>query len=346
MKLQWTAAIALCACLVAVGCSKNKESIVKTADGVHLSAADIDRDPTALLPSGVIGLASLDGPQLFASQFGQQLLGLLRSRAPIPPGAGFDPQRDLERVIVGFYSMQGADAVAVATGNFKPDAIEAAADGTTHTALGAPLVKQTYAGRTMYLSRNIGFVVMTSRTVILGNETAIRRVLDRIEEGRVTRAIPTWWDEFSRGQTAPLFAAADFTTNPLIAPNTDEMPFMKGVQTVKLVGTFQPPGVHVTGSMTYASADAAVAGAASLKELHSTISRWGFLASLVGLAQPIRTLDVQPRGSDVAVAATVEGQGVATLLEYLAKKAAEGAPPPAPPPAPSAPPPAPVVPPQ
>ncbi len=341
----WLRVVAVVATLaVPLSCSKKNEVIVKTVDGMSLNEEDIDRDPTALLPSGVIGLAALNGPQLFQSQFGQQLLALLRTRAPIPAGAGFDPQRDLQKVLIGFYSMQGADAVAIATGTFNPKAIEDAADGTTQTPLGAPLVKQKYAGRTMYLSRNVGFVVITKRTVILGNETAIRRVLDRIEEGRVKRAIPPWWDEFASKQTAPLYAGADFTGNPLLGPNTDELPFLEGVQKMQIVGTFQPPGIHATGTLTSASADAATAGAASLLRMHKTISQWGFLAALVGLAQPVRTLQAVPHASDVNISATIEGAGVATLLEYLAKKAAEGpiavpaGPPTAVPPLPPAPP--------
>jgi hypothetical protein len=110
---------------LAVACSKKEEIIVESADGAELSAAQIDQDPLALLPSGAIGVFRVDAPQLFASEFGQRMNRLVSARVPVPPSAGFDPARDLSVLHIGLYSMQGADFAVVATGNFDPAAIEA-----------------------------------------------------------------------------------------------------------------------------------------------------------------------------------------------------------------------------
>jgi hypothetical protein len=75
--------IALLALAVA-GCPKKDEVIIQTAEGKELTAADIDRDPLALLPGGMVGLAYVDAQKLFASQFGQKLLTIARARSPVP----------------------------------------------------------------------------------------------------------------------------------------------------------------------------------------------------------------------------------------------------------------------
>ena len=67
--------------------------------------------------------------------------------------------------------------------------IEAAADGSQVTPLGVPVVRSTYAGRKLYTVANFGFSVLTSHTVLFGNETGIRRTLDRIERGDVYRLV-------------------------------------------------------------------------------------------------------------------------------------------------------------
>jgi len=61
----------------------------------------------ALLPGGVIGVASVDTKALLGSQFGAKTLAILSQRLPVPPSAGFNPERDLSHLYLGFYSMQG-----------------------------------------------------------------------------------------------------------------------------------------------------------------------------------------------------------------------------------------------
>jgi hypothetical protein len=67
--LQTIALLSLGSCVLlpaAVGCG-SEEVVVKTADGVELSAKDIDNNPLALLPGGSLGTFSIDAPKLFQS---------------------------------------------------------------------------------------------------------------------------------------------------------------------------------------------------------------------------------------------------------------------------------------
>src|SRR5688500_3895247 len=132
-------------------CAKQEDVIVRSGEGKALTAPAIDADPIALLPGNAVGVATIDAKKLFQSSFGNSLLAIVRARSPVPARADFEPSRDLERIYLGAYSMQGADVAAVAVGTFKPERI-AEAEGELKTITGAPVVKSSYAGRTLYTS--------------------------------------------------------------------------------------------------------------------------------------------------------------------------------------------------
>jgi hypothetical protein len=318
MKRGW--AVALSVFVTLAGCSKKQDVIVATADQVNVTAEDIDRDPVALLPGGAIGIARVDATALFQSQFGQRLLSIVSSRVPLPPSAGFDPARDLTTLYIGMYSMQGADVATVATGTFHPDAIEHAADGTTMTPLGAPLVKTTYAKRTLYVSRNIGFSVLTEHTVLLGDETGIRRSLDRLTEGRARHDVPKWMDNVLTTQNASMAAAFDFAGQPLAASIVQQLPFLRGVKTARVLGNFQPPGLNFAGSLAYPDPDSAQQGAQSLLQVNQLLRSYSFLMQIAGIGNPIQNLQAQPNGNDTDFVVAVESRAVEWALNQVASQ--------------------------
>ncbi len=309
----WRLFSALLLPLALGGCPKKEEVIVETAADRAMTDAEIDADPAALLPGGAVGVVGGDAKLLFASPFGQRLAAM--ARAPIPESAGFEPTRDLERVIVGFYSMQGADFAAVATGNFDRAKIEAAADGTQKTPLGAPLVKSSYAGRDLYTSRNVGFVVMTARTVILGNETGIRRALDRVKEGRVRRALPEGFEELSKTPNAPVVAVFDLRAQSMTDAVRSQLPFLNDLETARVLANFEAPGVNLAGTLTYPDTEKATAGSQNLRALADNAQAWGWVISLLGIPQPIRKLETEVSERDTKFVAALDGDAMAALLD-------------------------------
>lgn len=314
----------LVALLVLGGCHR-QEVIVKTTDGRKLRAEDIDRDPLALLPGGAIGILYLDAQALYASPFGQGVSRLAESHTPVPASANYQPQRDLERMYVGFYSMQGADFAGVATGVFDKEAIEAAADGTQVTPLGVPVVKSTYADRSLYTAANLGFVVLTSRTALFGNETGIRRTLDRIDRGIVKQEVPDWALDLLQRPDVPMAAAFDLESNPVSAAARNQLPFAAGLHRVRMVGNFADPGINVAGTATYADAASAELGATGMNDLQTTIRQWGWAAALLGIRQPIRQMQAHPNGSQVDFVIGLDGAAVTALLEQASKVVAPAA---------------------
>lgn len=320
----WFAKVALGTALVLSGCSKKPDVIVKTADDAQMTEAQIDGDPIALLPGNAIGVGHVDTAAFFKSAFGQRMKALANARIPLPPSAGFDPERDLTEVYVGVYSMQGADTLAVAKGRFDPAAIARAADGTTNTPLGAPLVKTTYSKRTIYVSRNVGFVVLSAHTVLLGNETGIRRALDRLSEGRVTHATPKWVDKVLETPNAAMAVAVDLVGKPVAEGVSKSMPFLAGLRTARIVGNFEPPGMNFAGTLTYPDADAARAGATGIQGLRQRIQQYSFFMTLAGIGNPIERLEVAPSGSDAQFVLALEARAVEWLLGMLADRFAAG----------------------
>ncbi|MFZ5891429.1 MAG: hypothetical protein ACOY0T_10290 [Myxococcota bacterium] len=327
-SLFWCGALA--ASLALSGCAKKQDVIVESGEGKALGASAIDADPIALLPANAVGVYTLDARALAASPFGARLVAIAKARSPLPASAGFDPGRDLERVYGGLYSMQGADSVGIAVGQFKPDQIEQAAQAPGAVANGVPLTRSEYAGRVMYTSRGMGFSVLTERTLLLGDETGLRRALDRVQEGRVKRQLPNWMITTLENKSAPLAFGADLTSQPLPAAAREQLAFVDGLRTVALLGNFADPGLNLAGTLTYGEADAAHRGAENLKQLHGQLSSYAPLMALLGIPQPVRSLNAQAEDKEVRFVAGVDGAAVAVLLEkaesYLSSLAARPAP--------------------
>jgi hypothetical protein len=298
-----------------LGCSHKADVVVKTGADKEFTGAQIDADPVPLLPGDAIGVLSIDAPALFNSSFGDRVRAVVEKRLPLPPSADFEPKRDLDHVWLGFYSMQGADVAGVATGHFDRDKIEASADGVQPTALGVPVVKTSYAGRTLYTAGTVGFSVLTAKTALIGNDTGMRRTLDRIQEGRVKRQLPEYMDKLLAASKAPIIGGFDFTSNPLPDATRQDLAFLKGVKTLSLVGNFDDPGLNLAGTLSYEDADAAQRGAQNLIALRQLVERYAPFLALLGIAQPVRQLEAEPKDKDVSFVLAVDGAAVAALLD-------------------------------
>jgi hypothetical protein len=301
-------------------CGKKEDVIIAAADRVKVTAADVDRDPLALMPSGAIGLMRVDAPAMFRSAVGQRLKDLVLARIPLPPSAGFEPTRDLAAVYIGIYSMSGANVAGVATGTFNPAAIERAADGTTMTPLGAPLVKTTYARQTLYVSRNVGFSVLTEHTVLFGDETGIRRALDRISEGRAAHDVPPWVDDVLRTPNAATAGAFNLVGQAPVEASVKYFAFLNGLKTARIVGNFEPPGMNFAGTLTYGDPQAAEAASAQLQQTNQTLRSYSFLMQIAGIGNPIQKLETVPSGNDTKFVVAVEEKALEWLLTQAADR--------------------------
>lgn len=284
----------------------------------------IDRDPLALLPSKAIMLVGCDARALYATSLGNDVTQLVRDVVPLGPESGFEPSRDVDRVTVGIYAMQGADAAAVVQGRFDPEAISKAADAKTVMPSGKAIVKTTYANQTMYTVGNLGFVVLTRRTMLSGNETGMRRALDRLryQTGKgpspvLERGLEGWMVETLETPNASLALAGDFATNSVGEAATQALPFVVGLQQARILGNFQAPGLNVAGTMTYKDDGSAEASGASLRNLTDV----GLVTSLfasVALGASIPKIDTRRSGKDLAVTTSLDEPTSRLALKMIA----------------------------
>lgn len=303
--------------LALLGCAKKDDVILHAADGRQLTAEAIDADPMALLPGNPVGALTVDAQALFRSQFGSRLLAIFQARSPLPAEANFSAARDLDRLYVGVYSMQGADVVGIAVGRFDQSKIAKAAENSPRTATGFPIAVSRYARRALYTSGGLGFTTLTAQTLLFGNETGIRRALDRIEEGRIQRRLPKWMEAQLGMPTAPIVGGADLTAHPLSSALREQLAFADGLRTLSLLGNFQEPGVNLAGTLAYDTPEAATRGAENLKKLHGTVSSAGLLMALIGVPQPLRKLDAQATDRETRFVLGVDAAAIAVLLEKV-----------------------------
>jgi hypothetical protein len=298
-------------------CAKTEDVIVHTGEGKEQTALQIDSDPLALLPGGAVTVGVLDMEALFASQFGDKLLDVAKRRAPVPQAAGFDPKRDLKQAYFGTYSMQGADVAGVALGSFDPKKIEAAADGVQKTPLGVPVTKTTYAGRALYTADSVGFTILTTRTALFGNQTGIRRALDRIKEGTAKRELAPWATKVLAQTGVPFAFGSNLKENPVPNALRSKLPFLDGVETLSVVGNFAPPGVNLAGTLVYPDEATAKTGAGKVAETRAMLDTYTPFLALLGIPQPIRKLDADAVGREGHFVAGVDAVAFSALLTRL-----------------------------
>ncbi len=310
MRLFWAGTLALILC----ACGSAKESIVPTVASHELTAQELDADPLALLPGGVVGFARLEAPEVFRTAFGPNLIAMVQKLAPLPASTGFVIERDLERVFVGLYSIQGVDLAGVAVGRFDEASIRAAAQTAVAPSANATLVQSPYAGRTLYTVNNMGFSVLTSRTALFGSETGIRRALDRIREGRAVRRLPSWTSDLVDTKVAPLGIGLDLRANALSDGMRQQLTFVEGLEAARARGNFVAPGLNLAISLRYPTAEQANVGAQRVTQTKELLSQAGFLMSLVGIAQPIERLEARPNGQEVDVVLSANGATLGALI--------------------------------
>ncbi len=295
-------------CMSVVACGGDPQVNAPTAQ------VDLDADPTALLPSAAIAYARLDARAFFASQsFGPDLAKAAEKGSPLGDEAGFLASRDLDVVHLGVYSTQGADVAAVLTGRFDVAKIKKLAETHAPTQGGAALVTSQYAGRDIYTISNVGFTVLTAKTAVAGTETGIRRVLDRIKDGRVKRDVPPWVETTLTTPGAVLSIAADMQAQPGASESLRQLPvpWVVGVQKARILMDFNAPGSNVGATLTYA--EEAQANNAS-QALNNTASTARLLA-FIGLQ--FREFKANAEKTDVQVKISVDDQSLRTLAQSL-----------------------------
>jgi hypothetical protein len=312
---------------VAAGACGGDANLVPVAPRA-IDPAMIDRDPLALLPSGAVGLAGGDARQLFATNLGNDVDQIVRELVPLGPESNFEARRDVDRVTAGFYAMSGVDLCAVVQGRFDAAAIERAAEAKKVMPSGKAIVKTRYAEQNLYTVGNLGFTVLTPKTMLSGNEVGMRRALDRLRYQQekagdlsgLERAVPAWMVEVVETKNASFAFAGDFSESSAGAAASETVPYIAGVQRARVLGNFQQPGVNVAGTLTYKDEQSAANGGSTLKNLSDMGQLAGILTTLA-YGTTIPAVDVRQSGKDLAFTTSVDEPTARQMLNWLADEA-------------------------
>ncbi|MFO0660725.1 MAG: hypothetical protein U0165_12965 [Polyangiaceae bacterium] len=311
----------------ASGCGK-KESIVALGSGKKLSAEEIDKNPQALLPGNAVVYVQADLQAFFGTAYAPQALRIATSLVPIPADANFQPTRDVKNALIGLYSSTSADFAGIVQGSFDPDAIAASAARGSITPLNQPLKATPYANNTIYSTSELGFVLLTKQTLLVGNPAGLRRALDRIRDGKVVVEIPEWELTLLKTPGAEIVIAGDLGAQPVSAALLGYMPFLDKARQVRVVGDFKAPGMNVGGSISYPDSNAAQNGANAMRLVPNMV---GWLSWFSG--NPFQSLEtnVPPGTGELQFKVVLDGQALASLLSQLGMFTSFMAPPPPPP---------------
>jgi hypothetical protein len=322
--LRGAASLALAAPLFAMGCGGGP---LRPALGpVTLPLAHIDADPSALLLSRPVALVEADAKALLRAGLGAEMAMLLAALVPLGPSANFYPVRDVQTVWMGVYSLQGVDVLGVLQGAFDVERIRAAATSIVQasgTAVGStsPLVREVYGGVEVFSAGNVGFVALTPRTLLAGNEVALRRAIDRLRTlelvgGKLPHAVPPWMHQLGDPTPGRFAIALDLVDSPgaALAPL---VPYLTGLQRARVLGDFEAPGLRFAGTLGFRDEPSAAAGAAAMHELRalSQVVSLFSLASIFSSSPPKLSAEVQ--GTEVGFAASIEEGLARTMLRFL-----------------------------
>ncbi len=276
----------------------------------------IDRDPVVLLPSSPVVAGTFDVRAIVDGKTTGGLAGQLVERFfPLGEESGLSPSKDVDRVTFGSYSSQGLDVVAVLSGRFDAAKIEALATNHVQVKGGGFVVASTYADRKLFTVSNVGFTIVSPRTALVGTESGMRRALERMKDGRLSRAFFPWMMETLETKGAAFAVAGDFANQPLTPQSMGPVPisFVKGLKAFRAIGNFAPPGVQVAGTATYGDDASASAGAENLQKLGKLAN---VFAVATGNLPQLQNLTIAPRSTDVQVTFAIDD---ASLQGFLAR---------------------------
>jgi hypothetical protein len=283
-------------------------------------AVDLDGDPIALLPPGAVVALGLDVHGLYASPaFGKQVAAIADSFLQLGSDAGFVPSRDLEQVTLASYSLSGDD-VAVLRGHFDAKAIQQAAGkassgGPVQTPSSGLLAATPYSGYTMYALADVGFAVLTPKTALAGSGAGLRRALDRIKDGHIRPELPSAMVDALRTlgtQGAVAAFAGDFSGASLASlQHLAVPPWVASVKALRATAALQPPGVRISGSVSFDSSMHASNGADGMRQVGSLVNTM----AVAGVVPKLENLVVTADGANVQIAFALEDTSVRSLLQ-------------------------------
>jgi hypothetical protein len=316
----------MCGAVALGGCAAPQEVIVVTAEGRRATPQAVDEDPWRLLPPGAVMWLRLDMKQAFQAEFGPQIEKTMVDLLPFATGAGIEPKKDIDVVVGALYATVGSDIVAVGQGRFDPLAVERAVQKKPESVGGLPIQVGVFAGSTMYVAGHSAMAILTESTLVFGTQLGVRRVLERVEEGRLKRTLPAWYEALLSQAAAEFQWGIDLDSQPVPAAFRTQVEFLNQLRAARLVGNFRSPGLNLAGTLTYESPQVAETASRELLELEQSLGNYDIILAALRVPKPIRSLRTQAIDKDTQVAIEIDGRAIAAFLDNASQFVGEGSP--------------------
>lgn len=297
------------------GCASNREIITVTAEGRRASEEEVDRDAFRLLPPGAVVWFRVEAPALFGSPAGAEVGKFMKEALPFATGAGINPKEDVELVVGAMYATVGSDVVLICKGEFEKDATARAIASNPVSVLKKPIVSVQFSGAEMYVVDQVAMSILTDQTMVFGSQLGVRRVLERVEEHRLERSVPVWFDALVEEGASAAQIGIDLDAEPIPATLGEKVGFMKGLRAARILGNFEDPGLNLAGTLTYRTPQDSKQAAEALSGIKDDLDRYELLIRALGISQPLRRVEAAATDKDTQVVAAIEGDALAQLMK-------------------------------
>jgi hypothetical protein len=144
-------------------------------------------------------------------------------------------------------------------------------------------------------------------------------VLERVEEHRLEKNIPTWFQALLEDEASDVQIGIDLDAQPIPATLGEKIGFMKGLRAARILGNFKEPGLNLAGTLTYKTPQEAAQSAEFLTNIKDELDRYELLIRALGISQPLRRVEAEATDKDTQVVASIEGAALAKVLENSAQ---------------------------
>lgn len=304
---------ALALTLLSCGCTKRQEEIRVATALPSPTAAEIDQDPFRLLPPGAVAFLRFD-EQVWAAEFGDDLARTMMQYLPFSQGAGLSPQTDIQLVVGAVYATVQNDVVFVGQGQFDRARVKAAVQAEPQTQLGRAIRAVEFAGQTMYVTDQAALAILTPKTAIFGTQLGVRRVLEVVEERRMKRQLPEWFEALLKQKGAQLQIGVDLDAEAVPAVLRTRLEFLNHLRAARLVGNYQGGGLNLAGSLTFDTPQAAKEAELQIDSAEDELDKYRMVMNALAMPSPFRQIEAQAVGKDAQFAVEVEGDAISFLL--------------------------------
>jgi len=308
-SVLFAASMAVLAGACTLGCGGVREEIRMTSEGQRAPIRLVDEDPFRLIAPGAIAWWRVSADEFLTSKFGPSFVSKLEKQMGPALEVGLDLEHDADELIGALYASVGSDVLAVVQGTYAKDELETKlkADSRVRTS--------SFSGETLFVFDEVSLCLLSDQTLVLGTHLGVRRAVERVEEGRLDRRTPSWFDALLKDKAAKFQLGVDLESQPVPAAFRGELESLKRLRAARLIGNFDAPGLNIAGTMTYDTPAHAEVAAKEMAGFKDDLGKYQLILAALQLGRPLRELEARPTGKDMQITAQFDAEVVAGIYE-------------------------------